>query len=1001
MKKYRNARPWKSLGHTAFLLAPCFVTPAMAQTAESGKLEEIIVTGSYIRRDSFEMSSPLDVVSSQTLAETGAAKIGETLYNQTFNFGVSRVQNYLAGGQLTDGTITSSNLRGLGGGATLNLMNGKRTLTDANFGYPQMAVERIETLLDGASALYGSNAIAGVQNFVPYTRFNGVQMMADYREREQGGGAETLLGLMAGFSNDTDNLVFSLELQNRDAVYASDIPKFTDIAPTVSGAGHPGSYLVPQRDANGALTGTTLSQADPTCGNQTNNPGNRHSIPGNRPFGTVAPGAGGSSACSFYYGEFWDFQPELDATKAYLHYDHKFGERVTFNVEAVFDQRTDNRRGSPVDFGANAKAVHQMLSNGVIPGEHPGNPYRAMNSAGQPLFALDANGDGMPDRDANNQVVLSSTPTDSTSGIGFNEDVRFSGWRPLGKDFQGLPTVSNADNSSPLVNKATFSRYNVGFDIEITDNWFADVDYTYNRFLDLQTRADASLLGIAMGLEGRLGPNQDQWFNPFGTSQIRCADRVCGSTITQPDDPGYNSQFVMDQVAYRSTWNSEVKQQAVDLVVSNSQLFPLPGGQAGLAVGLQLLDDSQDYYADSHRGGCDSWSLGCDSDFNDGRRTNSYFAEFSLPLMDNRAGRLNVDLAGRLTDVDEMDSSFDPKVGLVYSPIDILSLRASWGTSFQAPTLRQQKATTNVTRDTIDPTCALSGGRCSPTTANFVVSSVAGNPSLEPETAESYTVGFALRLLEGDLSLKMDYVNIDYTDRITEFPAVSILDADAANYAVYVAAQCPGTPTNACMQQAHENWTTGLNDPRIQYSGPQLGRVITSYINAAAVETSQVDIALDYRLDLGRAGQLRLGANATNVRKYEYQSVQNGPVVDATGKTNEGTVYPALPEWTVAPRINWSLGAHSVLLSGQYHNGVFVRNIPGGQLNLPAYSRFDLSYSYDFSDLLFNSNQGRITVGAINAFDQLATPYSTPGGYNAYLEDPFGRTWYARFTTSF
>lgn len=969
----------------------------MAQAAEGASLEEIIVTGSYIRRDSFEMSSPLDVVSNQTLADTGAAKIGETLFNQTFNFGVSRVQNYLAGTHLTDGTITTSNLRGLGGGATLNLMNGKRTLADSNFSYPQMAIERIETLLDGASALYGSNAIAGVQNFVPYTRFDGIKVMADYREREKGGGAETLLGFMAGFSSDTDNLVFALEYQNRAAIFASDIPKFTDIAPTVSGAGHPGSYLVPTRDASGALTGLTPSLADPTCGNQFNNPGNRNSIPGNRPFGTVT---GGGTGCSFYYGEFWDYLPELDATKAYLHYDHKFGERVTFNVETMFNQRTDNRRGSLVDFGANAAIVHKLLSNGVIPGEHPGNPYRAMNSAGQLLYAQDANNDGIPDRNANNQVILAASPTDPTSGIAFNEDVRFNGWRPLGKDFQGLPSVSNADNSSPLINKATFSRISLGFDVEFADNWYADIDYTYNRIRDLQTRADASLMAIALGLEGKLGPNQDQWYNPFGTSQIQCVNRVCGSTITPEGSGAYNSQFVMDQVAYRSTWNSEVKLSTIDLVVSNSRLFELPGGQAGLAVGLQALNASEDYYADSHRGGCDSWSLGCDADFNDGRRTNSYFGELSLPLMDNRAGRLTVDLAGRYTDVDDMDGSFDPKVGLVYSPLDILSFRASWGESFQAPSLRQQRATTNVTRPQADPTCALSGGRCDPAIANYVISSVAGNPSLDPETAESYTVGFALRLLDGDLSFKMDYVNIDFTNRITEFPALNILNADAANFAAYRTAQCGATPTDACASTAHENWTSGLNDPRIEHSGPQLARVITNFINAAAVETTQIDLALDYRLDLGNAGQLRLGASATNIRKYEYQPTPTSPVVNAKGSTNEFTEYPALPEWTVAPRVGWSLGAHNVLLTGQYHNGVrrYVGAVPA---TLPSYSRFDLSYSYDYSDLL-GTQGGRVTVGAINAFDQLATPYpTTANGHNSYLEDPLGRTWYIRLTTSF
>lgn len=1001
MKKYCNARPWKSLGHTAFLLAPCFVTPAMAQTAESGRLEEIIVTGSHIRRDSFDISSPLDVVSNQTLAETGAAKIGETLFNQSFNFGVSRVQNFLGGTQLTDGTITNSNLRGLGADATLDLMDGKRTLTDANFGYPQMAIERIETLLDGASALYGSNAIAGVQNFVPFTRYDGIEVMADFREREDGGGAESLFGIMAGFSSDTDNLVFSIELQNRDPILTYDIPKFTNAAPSASGAGHPGSYFVPRRDANGVITTVQGSAAevtpDPACGNQANNPGNVNSIPGNRRFGVVS-----GSSCQFFFGEFWDYQPELDATKAYLHYDHDFGERVQFNVEAIFNEREDTRRGSPVDFGANANAVHNLLSNGVIPGEHPGNPFRAVNSAGQPLFARDANGDGIPDRDASNQVVLSAAPTDPTSGIAFNEDVKISGWRPLGKDFQGLPGVSNSDNSSPLINKATFSRYSVGFDVEVTDSWFVDVDYTYNRFLDSQTRADASLMAIALGLEGKLGPNQNQWFNPFGTSQIVCENRVCGDSVTPSTSAAYNDRFVMDQVAYRSTWNREVTLQAADLVVSNGRLFPLPGGEAGLAVGLQVLNEGEDYYADSHRGGCDSWSLGCDSDFSGSRKTNAYFAEFNLPLMDNGAGKLELDLAGRLTEVEDLDSSFDPKVGLVYTPIDALSFRGTWGTSFQAPTLRQQQATANVTRETGDPTCELSGGNCSPATRNFVVNSIAGNPSLDPETAESYTVGFTVRLLDGDLSLKMDYVNIDFTDRIAEFPSASILNADMANYRVYVASQCGATPTNACLQQAHAAWVGGLNSPDIQHAGFDLARIITGFINTASVETSQVDLAVDYALDLGPAGQLRLGASATNVRKFEYQSIENGPVTDAKGKVNEGTVYPALPEWRVVPRISWELGAHYVMLQGQYHDGVFVRTLPGGgELTLPEYSRFDLAYSYRFNDLVFEDNEGSITVGAINAFDQLATPYNTPGGYNAQLEDPIGRTWYVRFTTSF
>ncbi|MBB6093468.1 outer membrane receptor protein involved in Fe transport [Povalibacter uvarum] len=1002
MNRYTKARSRRYSGYPAFLLMPCLATTALAQTAATG-LEEVVVTGSHIRRDNFDLTSPLDVVSNVDIAQTGAAKIGETLYNQTFNFGVSRVQNFLGGTQLTDGTATNSNLRGLGVGATLNLMNGKRTLTNANFGYPQMAIERIETLLDGASALYGSNAIGGVQNFVPYTRYNGLEVMADYRQREDGGGAETLFGVMGGFSSETDNFVFAFELQDRDAILTYDIPYFTNVAASASGAGHPGTYFVPTRDANGVLnrnptTGAVVTPAtpDPTCGNQTNNPGNVNSIPGNRRFGVV-----NGTTCSFYFGEFWDYIPDLEAMKFYAHYDHEFNDRLRMNFEAIFDQATDTRRGSPVDFGANANIVHNILSNGVIPGEHPGNPFRAMNSAGQPLFAQDANGDGVPDRNpATNEVILSGAPTDPSSGVAFNEDVRISGWRPLGKDFQGLPGVSNDDNSSPLINKPTFSRYNGGLEVKVTDNWFLDADYTYNQYKDLQTRADASPNAIALGLEGRLGPNQNMWFNPFGTSQIECQNRVCGSTITSSTSAAYNSQFVMDQVAYRSTWNSDTTMQIFDLVMSSGKLFSLPGGEAGLAVGYQWLDYEEDYYADSHRAGCDSWSLGCDSDFNEGRVTNSYFAEIDLPLMDNKAGNLSVNLAGRYTEVEELES-FDPKVGIVYSPLDMLSLRASWGTSFQAPSLREQKSIVNVTRETADPTCANSGGNCSPATRNFVVNSVAGDPLLEPETAESFNVGFTVRLLDGDLILQADWVNIDFTDRITQFPGDAILNADAANYRTYFTAQCGATPTQACLSTAHAAWVGGLNSPLIEHAGFDLSRIITSYINAASVETTQIDMSVDYALDLGGAGQLRLGASATNIQQFEYQSVQNGPITDAKGKVNEGTAYPALPEWRVAPQVSWTLGAHNVTLLGEYHTSVFVRMVGPNELTLPAYSRFNLAYSFRFNDFLSDNSEGSITVGAFNAFDQLATPYNTAGGYNSQLEDPIGRTWYARFTQSF
>jgi iron complex outermembrane recepter protein len=983
------------------LSAPLALIGAPVAAQETPRMvEEIVVTGSYIRRDNFNLSSPLNVVTNEDIAETGAPNVGETLYNQTFNFGVSRIMNWLGGADLTDSTVTNSNLRGLGAGATLDLMNGRRHLSgNANFTYPQMAIERIETLLDGASALYGSSAIGGVQNFVPYTRFDGLRVMADVRTRHAGGGNEGVFGAMGGFSTDRNSLVFAVETRTRDALKTYDIPKFANVAPALSGAGNPGSFFVPTRDANGNLTGTAPAARDPGCGNEFMNPGDVNSIPGNRRWGVPS-----GTACQFAFQEFWDYKTELDMNTAYAYVTHEFTPALRLRGELVVNRRIDTTRGSPIDFGLQANAVHNFLSRGVIPGEHPGNPYRAMASDGRLLFAQDA-GDGTPARDGNGNVILAADPFDAESGVPFNEDVRIAGWRPLGKHIQGVPSVSNDDNSAPRINRTTFSRYLVGFEFDLGENWIVNADYHYNSVLGLATAVDASPMAIALGLEGKLGPSQNLWFNPFATSQFQCEDRVCGSTLTPEDSAAFNQQFVMDQIAYRSKTNNYLYQHTVDLIASTNNLLQLPAGAMGLAVGAQSLHFSEDTFASARRTGCDSWSLGCDADFEGSRRTDAVFSEIQVPVFDHETfGYLHFDMAGRWTKVEGMDGSFDPKVGLVYQPLEFLSLRASWGTSFIAPSIRQQQAITNFTLETNDPTCTLSGGTCSPAVRAFVLNAIEPNPNLSPETADTYNFGFTALLLGGDLTLQGDWVNIKFDDKIVTTSGPAALQADFVRFQAYMATQCP-TADPACQAAAREVWisqaTPDLENPAIQRSAGVLSRVSGTYVNLASVETSQVDLSIRYGFDIGNYGRLSLGASATHVVSYEFQNTPTSEKIEARGRVNEGLTHPALPKWRVAPRVNWTMGSHSVTLLGQYHSGAFIRNTADGPLKLSPYSRFNLAYTYDMAGLLGQNSSSQITIGSENVFDQLAMRYNTNGGYNSQLEDPIGRTFYARFVHTF
>ena len=209
--------------------AAAISAPTFAAAADEGaeEVEKIQVTGSRIKRTDMEGASPVVVIDRASIDNSGQLSIADVLNQGTFNsFGSLQPSS----GSSAQSQATVS-LRGLGAGRTLILLNGRKMpgspvmssgAADLN-SIPFAAVERIEILSDGASAIYGSDAIAGVVNIILRKDFDGVEVSARASQPDRdGGGDEKSFSIVTGFSSDKARITFSVEHDERDTIYQRD-----------------------------------------------------------------------------------------------------------------------------------------------------------------------------------------------------------------------------------------------------------------------------------------------------------------------------------------------------------------------------------------------------------------------------------------------------------------------------------------------------------------------------------------------------------------------------------------------------------------------------------------------------------------------------------------------------------------------------------------------------------------------------------------------------------
>ncbi|TMN99197.1 TonB-dependent receptor [Pseudoalteromonas sp. S558] len=312
-----------------------FSANSMAAAEGAEKVERIQVTGSRISRTDMETAVPVTTYSLDDIKSTGAPTLEQFVQQLPIISGGSYGSNVNNGG---NGTV-SMNLRGLGASRTLVLLNGRRFSGDISV-IPMAAIARVDVLRDGASTIYGSDAIAGVVNFITNNDYTGAEIEFRHQQTSENDGKTSNISFITGIESDKGNVVFSGGYEQRDAIYGED----RDFSKCVR------DENITTTNADGSVEGEVVCAG----GSATTSPAS-FSIPGTR--GTFVKGEDGkpraieSSDRYNYANTSIIYQPlekySLFGAANYELVDSGFS-TVEFSSEASFTHRLNKTRLAPV-----------------------------------------------------------------------------------------------------------------------------------------------------------------------------------------------------------------------------------------------------------------------------------------------------------------------------------------------------------------------------------------------------------------------------------------------------------------------------------------------------------------------------------------------------------------------------------------------------------------------------------------------------------------------------
>jgi outer membrane receptor protein involved in Fe transport len=931
---------------------------AAANAAASTSLDEVIVTGTRIRRTVDEATAaPITIIDSAAIAATGFQTAGELL-NQLPGVAGNAINPGLNnGGGFGEANVE---LRGLGAKRTLVLVDGRRVgivggptasgAVDINQ-IPVNIIDHVDVLKEGAGAIYGSDAIAGVVNFVTKKNVTDLQLTGEYGQTTHGDGPHQSIGLMWGGSTEKFDFVLSGNYSKQKAVYASARDFSKNALYLYSGSSgryvsKAGSSRVPNGRAS--LPKGSALRAQFGCANVTRTPGTE-----------------GTSLADYQclHGTY-NYQP--------------------FNLIMTPQERGALFASSTYHINDDLEAYVSILNNKT----HSGFEIAPL--------PFDASAD---------DVIISAA----------------NAYNPFGLDFGGLTTTnsnyrtrfvtlgdrfSKSDTDSKLNNLGLRGKLPWG-------DWRWDLNLGYNR-----EDQSAQTFGYVYfpGLQNEVGPSYQISPGVYGCG-TDAAHAIPGCTpinFFNLDSPTTIAQLKALNTSYHTDGSYVYKTASLDF---DGTAVALPAGDLRVAAGFQYQKQEADFTSDYlvHAEAplyikCLISQEACTGDSSGGYDSKDFYAEALIPILKDAPGAksLNVDLGVRHSEysLSSLGSNTSGQAKLEYKPISDLLIRGTFSQVFRAPTLVDLYAAPLNSSTTFADPCFGSNATASanlkkacdgawqlgdysyPGTAQ-ITGLITSNPNLKPETGHVWTTGFVLQVpgLE-NLSITADYWNYDIKDVITQ------LDP---NYSIQ---QCIATGSDTYCGLIHR-YTQGNNQGQIEVFEQPV-------VNLGELQTDGVDTNINYKLNTDKVGKFTFDLQATFINKYLTIPVAGAPPINVAGTYDRQ--FGNYAKWRGLGSVMWGYSDFDAMLQIQYINDLVIHDPatqneaifgqPNPDLHIPSMVYFNFSAGYSIKQ-----TKTKLMAGIQNIADKQPPIFYQNNVTNANTDvstyDLLGRRWFVSFLQKF
>ncbi|MBA4011127.1 MAG: hypothetical protein C0481_04600 [Phenylobacterium sp.] len=942
----KNALRAVLLGSVA---ASSFAVPAIASAQEQVAVDEIVVTGSRIRRDTFNSPVPVSVMTSEQIAASGNLSIGDMLLDIPMINAASNGQNtsstlFLAGQARAD-------IRGLGPTRTLVLQDGRRIVfsdasspaVDLNL-LPAMMVERIDTVAGGASAVYGSEAIAGVVNLIMKKEFDGLQIEGQVGASQEGDGETFRISGMYGTKllDDRLNILVGGEVSREEPIFQVDrewgypgirrntlanpqtvIPASkTNTTPTATFQLTPGAV--------GVARAVTLDYRNPS-----------QVVRLSAPCSTPAVQPTCQDDALFYSASLNALQAKSQrgTIRGYADY------RVTDNIKAFADITYSKVDG----YGFFQPPFSNAQGGGTMPVSLKGdNAY--LNGAGSTAAALRAE-----------WLAAGKTLTQgSTAQVG-KFWTEFGG-RDVKTERETLRVLGGMEGDFEAVGRT----FNWDWYAQYGKTTGTTTSYNVPRVARVQQATDAVLVnGVVVCRD----------------VAARAAGCVPWDLVNGPNQAAVawtNANSVTDQ---------EVKQTVVAGNISTN-LFELPAGHVGINVGAEYRKE-ESYFAQDALGASGALFFNAIGTREGEYDTKEAYAELRVPILKDLpfAQELTFEAAGRIADYSSIGKTDQYQVRLDWAPVQDIRFRASQGTAVRAPNIVElySPQSRNFTTAAVDPcdkdsyavasaankalrlaTCSAAIANYNPATfvSNFGTGRPSlpllqgGNPDLGPETANTYNLGVVIQpRWIPRLQMSLDFFKYNIEDQVGTIPINTLLqdlcyqstDAYASN------------PFCALI----------IRDPTGTNGGAVPGgviEVIQTNQNVAKVKVEGYDASIQYGFDLQDAinkpwGQVAMRLDGTWMYRWAQQGL---PGQAYTQLAN--TITNATPEWKAQGTIQWTYDDVSVSWTTHYI-GSMASTTAFTETQLAPYYTGDY-YNHDIKVSYTLNDQVSMRAGILNVTNE-------------------------------